>query len=596
MGKKREENMKKKMILSLCVGVMAVILLLGAGVLPAQAEVTYFSDTFESGLGRWLVSGYDWGLTTSTYRSPTYSLTDSPSGDYVANTNVSATLANSIDLSASTSPVLTFWHKHDIPDCDYWDWQKDHGYVEISQDGGSTWSTIKSIACSTQNTWSYEQIDLSSYKTSSVKIRFRLSSDGDENVGDGWYIDDVEIKDLSTSTSYFFDNFESGESLPDFGNVVLTESPNIGYSFDRLEGCDSTSGNQCTVNTYVTKTVTANFSESCPTPNTPSLISPSNGQTGVSTTPTLDWSDVTGATFYDVQVCSDSGCSIVVRSANVTDSQWTVSPPLNTCTNYYWRVRANNTCGQSPWTSTWSFTTICSNNADLIISAFSVPTTGGACQSITVNDTTKNQGTSTAGASTTKFYFSTDATYSAEDKYIGSRSIPSLAAGATNTGSTSVTLPCGITDADTYYILAIADADNAVAETNEINNLKSDSIKIGADLIISALTAPTTAKAGTTITIGNTTKNNGTGDAGASTNKFYLSVDTKLFPWDPPLDCSRAVIALAAGNSNAGSTNCTIDANTPPGKYYIFGAADAEGTVPEMKDGNNTKSKAITIN
>jgi hypothetical protein len=40
-----------------------------------------------------------------------------------------------------------------------------------------------------------EQYDLSAYKTSEVKIRFLLDSDGDSDVGDGWYIDDIEIRD-----------------------------------------------------------------------------------------------------------------------------------------------------------------------------------------------------------------------------------------------------------------------------------------------------------------------------------------------------------------------------------------------------------------
>jgi len=96
----------------------------------------------------------------------------------------------------------------------------------------------------------------------------------------------------------------------------------------------------------------------CPLPSAPSLLSPPNGATGVSTTPTLDWSDVTGATSYDVQVCSDSGCTNVVRSqTGLTASQWTVSPALNNGTTYYWRARAVNSCGAGPWSATWSFTT-----------------------------------------------------------------------------------------------------------------------------------------------------------------------------------------------------------------------------------------------
>jgi hypothetical protein len=96
----------------------------------------------------------------------------------------------------------------------------------------------------------------------------------------------------------------------------------------------------------------------CTLPSAPSLVSPPNGASGVSTTPTLDWSDVTGATSYDVQVCSDSGCTNVVRSqTGLTASQWTVSPALSGGTTYYWRARAVNSCGASAWSATWSFTT-----------------------------------------------------------------------------------------------------------------------------------------------------------------------------------------------------------------------------------------------
>src|SRR4029079_12114459 len=45
---------------------------------------------------------------------------------------------------------------------------------------------------------------------------------------------------------------------------------------------------------------------SCTLPGTPSLVSPINGSTGNSTSPVLDWNDVSGATSYDVQVATDS--------------------------------------------------------------------------------------------------------------------------------------------------------------------------------------------------------------------------------------------------------------------------------------------------
>lgn len=84
---------------------------------------------------------------------------------------------------------MTFWHKFELEFNDYI-------YVEISTDGGFNWSAIYSHHRDTDVTWHQEQIDLSSYKTSDVKIRFRLVSDGDTSVWDGWYVDDVEIKEL----------------------------------------------------------------------------------------------------------------------------------------------------------------------------------------------------------------------------------------------------------------------------------------------------------------------------------------------------------------------------------------------------------------
>ena len=71
-----------------------------------------------------------------------------------------------------------------------------------------------------------------------------------------------------------------------------------------------------------------------------------------------------------------------------------------------------------------------SSPGDLIVSALTVPATGGAGLAITVTDTTKNQGSGSTAASTTNFYLSTNTTWDAGDVSLGSRSIPALAAAA----------------------------------------------------------------------------------------------------------------------------------------------------------------------
>jgi M6 family metalloprotease-like protein len=99
---------------------------------------------------------------------------------------------------------------------------------------------------------------------------------------------------------------------------------------------------------------------SCPVLNPPILVSPADGAT-VTLIPTLDWSTITGASNFDVQVCTDVNCSPPARSHNTETnlSQWTVSPDLAPVTTYYWRVRTNNPCGPGSWSGFRSFTTYC---------------------------------------------------------------------------------------------------------------------------------------------------------------------------------------------------------------------------------------------
>ena len=212
--------MKKKGIFIKQISIALIVLLsfFAFAVLPVSAEVVYFSDDFESGLGSWSVSGSDWALIDTDSVSPTHSVTESPDGDFPPNTNATISLAYPIDLSGSDMPVLTYWYKMYNPDYSYYSYDRDHAYVEISEDGGTTWTTLKDTTCSVVSTWTPVQIDLSAYKTSLIKVRFRLRGNGDSEVGDGWYLDDVEIKDL-VCIPPVIDSFSAD---PLSGNAPLT--------------------------------------------------------------------------------------------------------------------------------------------------------------------------------------------------------------------------------------------------------------------------------------------------------------------------------------------------------------------------------------
>ena len=233
--------------------------------------------------------------------------------------------------------------------------------------------------------------------------------------------------------------------------------------------------------------------------------------------------------------------------------------------------------------------------ADLIVSAMAAPTTAAVGSAFTVSETTKNQGSGDAGGSTTRFYLSVNTSLDGADELLGSREVPSLTAGASSAATTSLTLPEG-TATGRYFVIAQADAAGAVAETSETNNKRaSGSVYVGPDLTVSAVTAPGTAGPGTPFTVTETTKNQGAGDSGDSTTRFYLSTNSSLDGADVPLG-SRTVPPLAAGASDVATTSLTVPEGTATGTYYVIAQADTANAVVETSESNNNRaSSAVKI-
>jgi subtilase family serine protease len=231
--------------------------------------------------------------------------------------------------------------------------------------------------------------------------------------------------------------------------------------------------------------------------------------------------------------------------------------------------------------------------ADMVVSILTVPTAVGAGVPFTVTDTTRNQGGGPAAASTTAFYFSTNAVLDGADVALGSRAVPALAAGASSTGSATLTIADG-TAPGTYYIFARADVDGGVTESVEANNATSRTVQVGPDLVVTSLTASGTVGAGMPFTVTDTTRNQGGGPAAASTTAFYLSANGVLDGADVLLG-SRAVAALGPGLSQAASTTLTMPADTLAGTYYLLARADAGDVLAESAEANNIKAQVVQI-
>ena len=230
---------------------------------------------------------------------------------------------------------------------------------------------------------------------------------------------------------------------------------------------------------------------------------------------------------------------------------------------------------------------------DLVVSTLTVPASAGAGGMLTLTETTTNQGAGDGGASVTRFYLSTNFSLDASDVALTSRAVPALAAGTASTATTTVVIPAG-TATGQYYLIASADDGKAVAEPAETNNSRSAQVRIGPDLVVSGITAPARAAAGGTISVTDTTVNQGGGSSASSATAFFLSEDYTFDAADVRLSPSRGVPALAGGASSVGSVTLNVPM-VEPGLWYLMAHADDGSQVDETLETNNVKYATILV-
>ena len=90
----------------------------------------------------------------------------------------------------------------------------------------------------------------------------------------------------------------------------------------------------------------------------PALFTPTNGSPVGSRKPTLDWSDVAGASGYSIQISTTPTFSKLLVNANTTSlSSYKPGSNLPANKTLYWRVRTRATNGPSAWSIVFNFTT-----------------------------------------------------------------------------------------------------------------------------------------------------------------------------------------------------------------------------------------------
>jgi len=219
---------------------------------------------------------------------------------------------------------------------------------------------------------------------------------------------------------------------------------------------------------------------------------------------------------------------------------------------------------------------------------------------LSVTDTVKNQGTAPAGTFRIGYHLSTTMIYgNGDDISIPTvRILTTLAAGVSDTATTSLSIP-STAPGGIYFLCAIADSVNQVAESDETNNTQCSGATVllpSADLVMTAVSTSTTVLApGQTLSVSDTVLNQGGYGAGSFRIGYYLSVNSDGSTPDVAITATRTLSALAAGVSSSGTTSLTVPSTTPPNSYYLCAMADSLTQVPESDEGNNRRCTSGTL-
>ena len=149
----------------------------------------------------------------------------------------------------------------------------------------------------------------------------------------------------------------TGSSIT-FSSETINADGTVTFTISNLEGKEAKNydinifGTSATVTQSITLVLKLRGSVF----NILALTSPTNGATATSINETLTWVQDTNASFYDVEIASDSNFSNSVSSSTVAENSFKATNLIGE-TQYFWRVKPKNDCGEGSFSTVFSFTT-----------------------------------------------------------------------------------------------------------------------------------------------------------------------------------------------------------------------------------------------
>ncbi|GAB4177010.1 MAG: hypothetical protein Kow0020_12960 [Wenzhouxiangellaceae bacterium] len=196
--------------------------------------LTVWSDDMESGTNGWALGAGSVQNTWQQQSAIVHGGNTAWNAENLATISDQRLLSPPITLpgSALLPITLRFWNRQELEDAAGACW--DAGVLEISSDGGNSWTDINGAAilhrshdgavnnfsggpnplagmqawCGDPRDWEDYVIDLSAWAGQTVQLRFRVGTDGSVGGREGWSIDDLRIEACGTE-ELFADGFES---------------------------------------------------------------------------------------------------------------------------------------------------------------------------------------------------------------------------------------------------------------------------------------------------------------------------------------------------------------------------------------------------
>ena len=178
----------------------------GVAILGAQPPFAdEFADGFEVDLSNWVAdAGSTWGRTRAARWRGSFSLADSPGGNYPNNVNHALRTLNAVDLTGQTRCRLDHFMRLDS------ELGRDGVVVEAATSSGGPWTVLNSYSGSSGGLFQGFAEDLAAFVGEpAVYVRFRFVSNGSVT-GPGAEIDDVAIQ-CSSPTSVSGRDFAYGD-------------------------------------------------------------------------------------------------------------------------------------------------------------------------------------------------------------------------------------------------------------------------------------------------------------------------------------------------------------------------------------------------